>query len=694
MRTFRPLTLIGALGALAVSATAGAVDTSRWKCESCPFGDANAKSGSVEAGALAVSDDAAKFGDYTGLDSKGGYVILGGTARYRAEGGVYGDLTASDLGLDTRSVGLQVGKEGRYRLQLGYAEIPRYFFDGAQTPFLGGGGAVLSLPAGFPAGTTAAMPLASTLHDADVGYKRSRLDAGLLWIFGSEWTTRVKVRHDERDGTQRLAGSFFSTSAQLVAPVDQVTDQIEVSASRFGRRFQFTVAYQGSLFHNAQDSLTWANPFPPVVPGSTAGQLALAPDNQFHQIVASAGYEITPKIRASADVSAGRMTQNSAYVPATLNPNLVVTPLPATSLDGLANTFNGDVRVTAEPSEDVRLNASYARDVRDNRTASLSYPAVSTDMFVGDTPRTNQPFSFINDRYRLSAEYRGPAGLRLSAGADVDNRERTLQEVVDTHETTVWGRVNAQATDQLLLTAKFAHGNRSHSTYGTASWISPPENPLLRKFYLAKRSRDTAGMRADLALGERVNLGLGADLADDLYSETTLGLLDGHSVSVDADVSVALTDRTQLHAFGQEEQTRSHQAGSQTFAEPDWWARIEDKVDVAGAGLKHVALKGKLELGADYTWMRSRTETTLDVITVTPQFPVARTALDMLKLEATYHVKKNLSIIGSYWYESYTSADWHYDDVLPATVPNLLLFGDQPPHYNVNVFGLALRCSF
>ena len=92
-----------------------------------------------------------------------------------------------------------------------------------------------------------------------------------------DWTTRVNVRHDERDGTQRMAGSFFSTSAQLVAPVDQMTDQIEVSASRFTRRFQFTVAYQGSLFRNAKDSLTWSNPFPPVVPGSDVGdQDALA----------------------------------------------------------------------------------------------------------------------------------------------------------------------------------------------------------------------------------------------------------------------------------------------------------------------------------------------------------------------------------------------------------------------------------
>lgn len=693
MRTFSPLSLLGTLGVLAVSATAGAVDTSQWKCESCPFEEGDTNSATLDVGVGAVSDDSARFGDYTGLDDEGAFPVLGGAARFRREGGTYGSVTAADLGLDTRSMAAEVGQEGRYRLQLGYAEIPRHFFDGAQTPFLGRGGPVLSLPPGFPAGTTALMPLSTTLNPADVEFKRSRLEAGLLWIFGPEWTTRVSVRHDERDGTQRIAGSFFSTSAQLVAPVDQVTDLIEASASRFGHRFQFTVAYQGSLFHNGRESLTWSNPFPPVVPGSGTGQLALAPDNQFHQIVASAGYAITPAIQASADVAAGRMTQNADYLTATLNPNLAVA-LPATSLDGLVKTFNADVRVTAALTDRLRLNGSYARDVRDNHTASLSYPAISTDLFLGTVPRSNQPFSFINDRYRFSAEYRAPAHLRLGAGADVDYRERKLQEVVNTRETTLWGRIGAQVFDRLSLSLKVAHAERDPSTYGIATWIDPPENPLLRKYYLARRTRDRAGVRADLALGERVNIGLGADLTDDEYEETTLGLLDGRSVSVDGDVSVALSERTQVHAFGQGERTRSHQAGSQLFAQPDWWARIEDDVDVAGLGIRHVALKGKLEFSADYTRARSHTDVTVDAGVVGPSFPEARTSRDTIRLQATYRVKDNLSVVGNYWYERYEAADWHYDDLLPATIQNLLVFGDQPPHYRVNAVGLAVRYRF
>jgi hypothetical protein len=34
------------------------------------------------------------------------------------------------------------------------------------------------------------------------------------------------------------------------------------------------------------------------------------------------------------------------------------------------------------------------------------------------------------------------------------------------------------------------------------------------------------------------------------------------------------------------------------------------------------------------------------------------------------------------------------EGVLPATIPNLLAFGEQPPHYTVNVVQVALRYRF
>ncbi|MFZ2649437.1 MAG: MtrB/PioB family decaheme-associated outer membrane protein [Burkholderiaceae bacterium] len=696
MKTFS--LLIGALGALSATASAAqaGVDTSRWKCETCPFEKAGS-SATVELGAGAVSSDSAKYGDYNGLNRKGGFVVSGAAARYRDDGGAGGEgalsgsVTASDFGLDSRSLAAELAQEGLYTLRLGYAEIPHHLSDSARTPFLGSG-AALTLPGGFPAATTAAMPLATTLQAVDLGFKRTRIDLGVAVTAGQDWTHRVALRHDERDGAQRFAGSFFSTSSQLAAPVDQVTDQLEVSTSYASRSWQASLAYHASLFRNGQPSLTWANPFPSVVAGSGSGQLALPPDNQFHQLVASGGHDISPRVRASAEIAVGRMTQDAAYLEPTLNTSLGVTR-PAASLNGRADTLNASLRLTAAATERLRLNASLARDERDNRTPSLAYPSVATDMFVG-APRSNPAFSFTHDKLKLGADYRGPGRWKFSAGADHDTHERSLQEVQTTREATLWGRASTQALDNVSLALKLAHARRSASEYRSVATIVPPENPLLRKFNMAERERNTAGLRSDIAVAENLNLGLSVDFSNDNYSKSSIGLTDGRSVSLGADLSVALSDQTRAHAFAQAERIRSRQAGSQLFAQADWTGRSQDAVDVLGLGLKHAAMKGKLELGADLVFSRARSEVVVDAGVSSAPFPDVTTSLDSVRLGATYRVNDKLSVLGSYWYEQMDARDWRFDGVQPDTIANLLALGEQTPRYTVNVVRVALRYRF
>lgn len=694
MKTSKPLLLLGALGALSAAAgDADAVDTSQWKCESCPF-EKEGTTGTVEVGVGATSDESAKFGDYTGLNEKGAFAIVGGTVRHRGANGTFANAEASDLGIDARSLTADAGREGVYAVRLGYSEIPRYFADGARTPFLGLGSGTLTLPTGFPAATTGAMPLATTLRDADLGYKRTRYDLGGSLIAGENWTYRVSLRHEVRDGTRPGAGSFFSSSSHLAVPVDQITDQIEAAATYFSRRFQATVGYYGSLFRNGEDSLTWANPFTPVVAGADRGQLALAPDNEFHQIMATAGYDITPKIRASGEIAFGRMTQDANYLAPTLNSGLGDLQLPVQSLDGRADTFNASVRVTAAPTDRVRLNASYARDTRDNKTSSQSYPAVTTDMFVGSGLRTNLPYRFWQDRFKVDAEYRGPRGLKAVVGADYDQIERSYQEAVRTRETTIWGRLGAQLHPTTRVELKLAHAQRNPSTYGIANWLESPQNPLLRKYNLAERTRDTVGLRADVAVSDEVTVGVSADYSKDDYSRSTIGLLDGRDTSVGADLSYALSHESRIYLYANSEEVRSRQAGSQAFAQPDWWARTKDRINVVGAGIKHVLMKGKLELGGDISYSRSRSDITMEPATPTGSFPTATVDFESLKLYATYHLRENVSLIGSYWYEHYDASDWRLDGVQPDTVPNLLAFGNQAPNYTQNVVRVSLRYRF
>ncbi|MDP2005867.1 MAG: MtrB/PioB family decaheme-associated outer membrane protein [Rubrivivax sp.] len=698
MKTPRPLLLAAALGALGLlaplaSALAAPVDTAAWKCTACPY-DKGA-SGSVEAGIGSVSDRAVKYIDRTGLD-KGTHLMAGGSLRYADDGGVFGSLWATDLGLDTRALGAEIGLEGRVTFKLAYDEMVRRFGEGAATPYLGSGGSVLTLPAGYPAESAGTMPLATTLNPVTLGYERSRLDAGLSFFGGERWTYRVNARRDERQGSKAGAGAFFATTAQLAVPLDHVTDQIEVSAAYTGRALQATLAYHLSSFRNGQTALSFANPFTPVVAGANNGQLALPPDNEFHQVAATVGYDINPQFRASADLAVGRMTQNAAYLQSTLTPSLAagLPALPASSLNGRADTLNASVKLTVTPIDGLRVNGSYTRDVRDSDTPVLSYAAVATDMFVGLRPVDNRPASHWQDRIKLIADYRVSASLKGAAGLEHDSRERAYSEAVTTRETTVWGKVTGQPRDDLSLSLKVARAKRGNSEYGVSTWTDTLQNPLLRKYNLAQRDRLASTLRIDWTASETLSLGLGVDVAADNYRESAIGLKDGRSLGLTGDIAWAVTAQTQLRFYAQGETIRSHQAGSQLSGSPDWSGRVKDKFHVLGFGAKHMAMDDKLELDADITTSRARSDTRIETATATPPFPEDRTAIESIKLGATYQLNDKLSLMGSVWRENYDGKDWRLDGVQADTVPYLLALGQLSPNYRVNVVRLALRYRY
>jgi MtrB/PioB family decaheme-associated outer membrane protein len=696
MRTYSPLFLLAALGVLSAPGTAAAqADTSQWTCESCPF--PKGATGTVQAGVGYVSEDSPTFGNHTGMDKKGAYLDLDGKLAYRSESGYYADLMASDLGIATRTLSAQAGREGLYNLRLGYQEVPRYFAEGARTPFLGNGGNRLTLPAGagFPAGDTASMPLAATLKPVELGFNAKRFDLAGSWLGQDNFNYRVGLRHDVRDGTRPTSGSFFSSASQLAAPVDDSTDQFEVAVAYVTSRLQATLAYQLSQFRNGNESLTWANPFVPVLAGATQGQLAQAPGNQFQQIVGSVGYQVMPTLRASADIAVGHGTQNAAFLASTLNTSLApsVPALPSQSLDGRVDTYNGNVKATYAPMDKLRVNAVYAWDVRDNKTAVQSYPVVSTDLFLRPGTVSNTPFNLTQNRFKLNANYRGPGTWRLSGGLDWDKRDRSYIEVVNTTETTLWGRASVQALDSLGLTVNIGYGDRDASTYGIAYWF-PPQNPLMRKYNVAARKRSTMGARADWSVSETVSVGLVTDYAIDDYSETVIGLNASDTVNLAADIAVALSEHTRLSFYAQGQKTTSRQTGSQTFSAPDWTGKTQDEFGALGFGLRHAAIPGKLELSADLWFSRSRSDLSVQTGVGEPPFPTQKTSRDVIKLNANYRLSDKLTLEGSYGYESYTQQDWHVDGVQPNAVYDLLAFGNPSPRQHQNVVRFSMRYRF
>jgi len=678
------------------TADAANIDTSKWKCKYCAFEEGF--SGEVEVGAGYVSDSSFKFGEYNGLYDEGGYFIGNAIARYRDEDAYYMDLFIRDLGLEKRSIGIEGGKQGKYKLFLRYDEIPHYITETAQTPYLGTGSNSLTLPLNWDRATTTAgmTDLDSSLRQVDLKTKRKRVDVGMAYT-PSKWEYKLKYRHEVKDGQIATAGSFFFDAAQLIKPIDYVTDQVDASIFYNSERMQTSLAYYGSFFKNNNNSLTWDNAFEAtganaLVGLPDAGQLALAPDNQFNQFVLAGGFHVTEGTLASAEIAMGRMEQNDSFLPYTTNGLVGVNQLPSNSLNGVVDTLTAFIKLESSVSENWHLHAAYTYNDRDNKTPQLTFNSwVSTDIGVGGS-RTTLPYSFTQNDLKLQADYRVVRSTKLGFGYNYDTIERTYQEVDETKENTLWASATVRAIDTDLI-FKVAQARRDVSNYTPVPEIQPPaENPLLRKYNMADRDRTLSKMHVSILPYEGLTLGFSLDYATDDYTDSLIGLTAGSELGVHADAAMQLAEATNLHFFVGQQKLKSSQAGSQTLSTPDWYADNNDTITTAGIGLTHM-INEQLDIGADFTVSRSVGEVT--VTSGSPSvFPDNVTNLDSLKLYANYKIKEAISLYLGYWYESYDSSNWALDGVAPDTIPTVLSLGIQSPSYDVSVVAVSLRYQF
>jgi len=674
---------------------AAVVDTSKWKCKFCEFEEG--WSSEFNLGLGHVSDDSYKFGEYNGLYEEGTYLIGDARLEYRNEHASYLDLTISDAGLDSRSLSIEGGRQGSYSIYLRYDELPHFISDSASTPYRGNGGDDLDLPNGWDrAGSTAGMTaLGQTLRETDLETQRKRLGIGFSIATASPWSYGIDVQRDDKEGTKRTGGSFFFNTAQLVEPVDYVTEEITATVSYTKKQWQTRLAYYISTFTNQNEALTWENAFTPIVAGADEGQLALPPDNEFQQLSLSAAYKINDRNHLSGDFAVGRMEQNERLLQATLNQDLtlVVPALPTDSVDAKVDTTNAKLKFVSMMTDRLRLSANYSYDDRDNRTPQLTYDWVTTDAFLA-TQRTNLPYSYTRSAFKIKADYDYVKGTRLGVGYDWDERERTFQEVDETNEDTLWGTIRVRNIDSLFFEFKIARSSRDASTSEVVAAIDPPQNVLMSKYNMADRERDLIAAFASFSPHPNYTVGFAIDHARDDFDESELGLSKSSDNSINIDLTAMLSTATSVSVFLGRQNIQSSQAGSQAFADADWNADIDDTFDNFGISLSYILIEDKLDIGVDYSNSRSRGEIEMNPGVSAEAFPDLRTDLETTKLYLNYRVDENLSLRAAYWHETYDSSDWALDDVAPDTVPNLLGFGELSPSYSIDVIKLSMGYRF
>lgn len=680
LRTRRRRLLGAVIGTiLSIGAHAGAPDEN-----SAAIAELTQPMSKIEVGAGMTSDNSFAAGNYTGLNRQGAFAF--GNIDLRGSQYSYNNntddrtrwrLTGTNLGLNSRSLSGEYGRQGAYRTMFGYDEIPRLYSDSYQTPFIGAGSSNLTLPGGFVRGadTSALSTLAASMERFDVQATRKRAEVGLIYWPTREWEFRASLRNDDRDGT-KIRGTEFGNNGGnprvvlLPEPIDSSTQLIDASVAFTGDGHRFSFSYHGSLYKNNVGSLILQNPYSsaPWVGGGSGlaeafplpnGQAGVPPDNQFHQLTATGTYDFSSTTRVTMTGTRGRMTQNEIFLPYTINPGLASNALPRTSLNGVVETTFFNAKLSLRPVRSLSLNVSFRYEDRDNKTPQSEYIYVGGDSQLqpqagsnSDRIRTNLPRSRRQIMATLDADYRISSTTSIKAGLDHEEVKRTFAEVEQAKENTLRLELRPRSLGLWTASASVAFLQRRGSpylynlpylaSYTSAAFISGLTSangcvtpldcvrnaPLQNKFYMSDRNRERARVMVGFMQQAAFSLQARVDVNRDRYPHSPYGVTDAGSWSTGIELGASLDEHLTASMFYTFEDQRSRERSRQitvfdpavaSSADTDWVNQLVDKTSSIGFGLRYPGLLGgRLDVSADAIAIRGRTPISTSVGAAVP----------------------------------------------------------------------------
>lgn len=685
----RTFSLIGFL-LLAASVEAAEPNPEDWSCSRCDPG--RAWDLDLLLAPAYVADDAFRFGDFTGLDEKGGYLAADVAATFVDERARYLRLDGFTLNPDASQLFLETGRQGAWEFRGAYQAIPRRFFDATLTPYSGNGSGVLTLPDDWVrAPSTQTMP---TLGDSLAPVRIERdLD---LWKLGgtirpgSRWRFDVDFRRQEKQGVDLSSGSVLFSAVELARPVDYTTDDLELALQTNGDGWEASFSYFGSYFDNGEETLSWENAFSSGL-GVDAGSQTLAPDNELHQVTLAGAMRLPKTTVLSGQVAAGHLNQDEVLAPYTINPTLTAQPLPTLRADAEAETLNLNLRAVTRPWRRVSLEGEFRFNEFDNRTDVNVYDYVITDALPATTAVANPAYDYERTELKLRGEYRPGAGLKLHLGYDGRRFERNAQERRETRTDKLWFRLHRRLSAVADLDFDLFVEDRNGSSYEALDRAVSEQNPLLRKYNLSDRERYGLRLKGSLYPAERWDFGWELEYGEDEYQETAIGLTRTKYARVGLDGSWLIGRQGVLSGVLGTEVVDADQAASQTFAVPDWTATSSDRFDHASIGFEHPAIWGPAGLKLSYDWSHGRGEISRNTSGQAGSFPDLTSRRHRFDLGVTYPLGSAWTLGVNYLFEKVKSDDWSLAGVDPGTVSNLLSMGADPFNYEVNVVYLSFR---
>lgn len=698
----------------------------------------------AELGIYYLDDDAYRFGKYSGLTDDGAYALLdfrwekrpawnsGDPIRWRLQGW--------RLGLDSRRLEFDWSHMGKQRLRFDYRQIPNNGFRDGMTPYQGLGSGVLTLPSNWAIAngsnnTRGFLNLGENLRPFEMRTERKSFTLSYALKVAPNWKMAIDFRHDDKDGKRDAWGVIghgltSARSVEIPAPVDWTTDNIELMFHYASGRLRLGGGVYASFFNNGTSSLTWQNAFGKVgnwAPGIAypdgSGRMALEPDNSYLQFKGYGSLNLGSATRLTGDLAWGRMEQDDAFLPYTVNAALAApVPLPRENANAQIDVTRLGLRLTSRLARRLSLVANYRYENRDNSTPRLAYDYIGGDSEnqkpVLDS-RINLPYSYKRQKADLLLNWKAMRGLSLKGGVEWNDHSRDYTEVEDSDEIAWLAGIRWTSMQTLSARLDYRYSDRNVDEYvhnapfldsHLPGAVAPDEwqnHPWQRKYNLTDRTRDELRGRLDWFPVSGISLGLTGSTWEDDYGEGIFGLNRAEATSWSFDAAYNPGSGLVLSGFYTRENWKTRQSNRQIFSfDPqtawrdsrDWSADSEDTADTFNlhASFEGLGKNKALAFGFDYTISNvdSRIEVSGAERIDTLPLPVIRTDWSTVSAYGEYQLNKQSQLRLRAELNKLDASDFALDDVVPDTLANVLTLGQSTQEYDVVLISASWNYRF
>lgn len=512
--------------------------------------------GSVSVGLGLVdgsSGDRAQFGQYNGLHndrSLVGMLDIDYTLRDQ-EKSTWVDFQGENLLGNTREMRLVWKNPGEWKFTAEYGELTRYEPNTINSGMVGLGSTApqVTLLAGS-AGTGA---------DYDLKTKRTGLGVGFSKQINNAVQFDVNLKTENKEGSRLfgvgmncpspIAGCSGTTGINtgwallmVPEPINANHSQVEARVSYAQEKLRMSAGYYGSFYQNSNSTLN------PGVPGSLNNPLgsplalsaglqallsqpvALAPDNQAHQLDVTGNYAFTDKTQGTFKVAYSTATQANDF----LGSGLTDAPTGVTNLGGKVNTTLARLGVTSRPIPKLSLLADWRYENRDDKTPIALYNFVDASTSTTNRNLSNRKnLGKVQASWQFNDEYRGTLGADyesidrgvFTATSEVSGISALRQQ---TDEAGVRAELRRRMTENfsgaITLSSSRRDGSnwlRNNSGPGVTEIADPGTGFLSSAIFmpsLADRQRDKVRFFADWQPTEKLALQFSAEDGKDKYT--------------------------------------------------------------------------------------------------------------------------------------------------------------------------------